>query len=58
MRRCENHMTHNVIKLQLAARHTTASAALRLERAGRYGFDILGFGHHDDEFLVVGEVFN
>ena len=51
-------MTHNVIKLQLAARHTTASAALRLERAGRYGFDILGFGHHDDEFLVVGEVFN
>ena len=58
MRSREDHMTHDVVELQLAARHATTATALRLERASRYCLDVLSLGHHDDEFLVVGEIFD
>ena len=52
----EDHVAHDVVDLELAARHATAAAALRLERRGLDGLDVLGLRHHDDEFLVVDEI--
>ena len=57
--RCgEDHVTHDVVDLHLAAGHATTAATLGLERVGRHRLDVLGLGHHDDQFLVVDEIFD
>ena len=53
MSRGEFHVAHDVVGLEFATRYSAASSSLGLERTSRYGLDVLGLRHHNDEFFVV-----
>ncbi len=59
MRGGELHVANDVVDFELAARHAAATTALGLERR-RPATALMYWacGHHDDEFLVVDEVFD
>ena len=58
MRCREDDVAHDVIRLHFRATYTTTTTALRAERVGRNGLDVLSLRHHDDELFVVNQVFN
>ncbi len=52
----EDHVSDDVVGLQLGAADPTATTTLRLEAVGGDRLDVLRLGHHDDQLFVFDQV--